>query len=530
MIALQTSNPPFSSYEEAIAYIKTLKSISVKWDRFCVLSDKNHHNTVLVLLLSRSVASAFRANISADEAWEIATDFREEGLDLELAVTAKNLKSSALSSLDKIEKIIEDSSKSKLLLRDLKDVLSEPLKGSKKGTIKRRGRGEPFDVETARRVFDDSSMRCMFEGCAVRLDNNELTGDESYFGYLAHIVASSENGPRGEVGISNKLSNVASNVMLLCDKCHRLIDKVACADYPRTKLDAMRSRFIKDKNMLLDLLAFSPVSAYSLVWPINRHCVSPPTAREISSCLATSNLRIKGGLQIIEDSNNSNFNDLKDDAFWRAAPGIVTNAYGQIRQTAQQSEQSYGLFVMGPMPLLVGLGSLIGNKSNAIPELKSRELGEWGWPLKAPVGNTVHISEHPKVPKDLDSVIVRLELTASPQVFQEKSKEIHNSESTLDIILAPEKQSTSCIGHPQDGLEFQNLVNQLLHKINVDYRVAKIHLFVCASNACCIYFGRAIEQYHPEVLVYDMSGMDSLVPRIRITPSASGSELATLDC
>lgn len=520
MIALQTSSPPFSSYEDVIDYLGALKRNVIQWSEFCVLSDKGHHNTVYILLNAGSVVSAFRANISAIEAWKIANVFSAQGGTMNLAISAASVELAVLSSLASLERFLAGASKSTLRKKELKKVLSAPTMGIKKG----KGRGEEFRVKTARKVFDDSSMRCMFEGCAVRLDSNELTGDESYFGYLAHIVASSESGPRGEVGLSARLSDDPTNVMLLCDKCHRLVDKVACADYPRERLDSMRGHYIHDKNRLLDLLAFNPVNAYSFCWPVNGHPISPPTPREVSACLATCKLRPGGELQRIEDSNLG-LKDFKDSEFWSVAPTMLKRAHASMVPTAQQSGQSYGVFAMGPMPLLVGLGSLIGNKNNAIPALRFRESEQWIWPLKKPVGSPVNIQEPSEIPAGLDSVIVRLELTASPESIQKMADEIRKGESAVDIILAPTVQSNGCIGHPDDGLEFQSQINGLLHRIAAEYRVEKVHLLPCASNAACIYFGRAIEQYHPEVIVYDFVSKDSIVPRIQISPTGSGPSL-----
>lgn len=286
----------------------------------------------------------------------------------------------------------------------------------------------------------------------------------------------------------------------------------------------MRGQYIYDKNMLLDLLAFTPVNAYSFCWPVNGQAISPPTAREVSGCLATSKLRPSGPLQIAEDSN-SGFKDFKDDVFWSTAPEMLTRAHARMEQTSQQSGQSYGVFAMGPMPVLIGLGALIGNKSSAIPALRFRDSEQWVWPLEKASGSPVHILEPSIIPEGLESVIVRLELTASPDLFETKAEEIRRSESAVDIILAATVKSNGCIGHPDDGLEFQKQVNGLLHRIATEYHVKKVHLLPCASNAACIYFGRAIEQYHPEVVVYDFVSKDSIVPRILISPTGSGPSL-----
>ena len=125
-------------------------------------------------------------------------------------------------------------------------------------------------------------MRCMFQGCGIRLDRDTLSGEESYFGYLAHIVPASESGPRGNQarpGECERLADVAENIMLLCDKCHRLIDRVAVSEYPRERLEAMRKQFLEVANDCLSQLSFRDATSAFFLWPIGGHFVSPPSEK-----------------------------------------------------------------------------------------------------------------------------------------------------------------------------------------------------------------------------------------------------------
>jgi hypothetical protein len=40
------------------------------------------------------------------------------------------------------------------------------------------------------------------------------------------------------------------------------------------------------------------------------------------------------------------------------------------------------LFAFGPMPALIGLGSLLGNKNEFTPMLRYRDSSSWLWPHK----------------------------------------------------------------------------------------------------------------------------------------------------
>lgn len=65
--------------------------------------------------------------------------------------------------------------------------------------------------------------RCEFKGCNVPVWNNTLTLSEGNFAQVAHIIGSSEDGPRG-TELSEHLQTEYSNLMLLCQRCHKEID------------------------------------------------------------------------------------------------------------------------------------------------------------------------------------------------------------------------------------------------------------------------------------------------------------------
>jgi hypothetical protein len=66
--------------------------------------------------------------------------------------------------------------------------------------------------------------------CAVYRD--DVTLAEMNRSYIAHIIADSPGGPRGDKELSPKLAKEFSNLMLLCDTHHRLIDREDVSGHP----------------------------------------------------------------------------------------------------------------------------------------------------------------------------------------------------------------------------------------------------------------------------------------------------------
>ena len=79
---------------------------------------------------------------------------------------------------------------------------------------------------TRRIVWAKSAGRCQFQNCNEPLIGHLIAGNRgANKGYVAHIIADSSKGPRGDEKLSAQLANKPDNVMLLCDPCHREIDK-----------------------------------------------------------------------------------------------------------------------------------------------------------------------------------------------------------------------------------------------------------------------------------------------------------------
>src|SRR5689334_8047754 len=89
-------------------------------------------------------------------------------------------------------------------------------------------------------IWLQAGGRCEYRGCNEPLWKDNLTLAKMNKAYLAHIIADSPNGPRGDAILSEKLRAEPSNVMLLCDTHHRLIDKIKAAEHPVERLQEFK--------------------------------------------------------------------------------------------------------------------------------------------------------------------------------------------------------------------------------------------------------------------------------------------------
>ncbi|MCK6589443.1 MAG: hypothetical protein L6Q76_17890 [Polyangiaceae bacterium] len=90
------------------------------------------------------------------------------------------------------------------------------------------------------RLWGKAAGRCEYRGCRAPLWLDSLTKAEFNTAYIAHIYGDSPGGPRYEAGTSERLATDISNLMLICDEHHRLIDKGAVAEHPVARLMEMK--------------------------------------------------------------------------------------------------------------------------------------------------------------------------------------------------------------------------------------------------------------------------------------------------
>ena len=159
----------------------------------------------------------------------------------------------------------------------------------------------------------------------------------------------------------------------------------------------------------------------------------------------------------------------------------------------------------GLMPYLIALGAMLGNKNNITPMLKYRDSGQWCWPLEKPIGSFYSINGLEDLADSENEVLITLALTAEPESLIRARQEIAESIGAKHIIIKayPEYMGNGALGHPDDGCAFTSSVQGLMHFLKDKKSVNKIHLFPCASNAACVFFGQAFDSHHADMLVYD---------------------------
>lgn len=87
-----------------------------------------------------------------------------------------------------------------------------------------RGKANPKQP-TKYRLWADSAGYCQNPSCQQALFVNRQSGGLAHFGEIAHVIAASGDGPRGDETVDPSALGAWDNLILLCANCHTLADK-----------------------------------------------------------------------------------------------------------------------------------------------------------------------------------------------------------------------------------------------------------------------------------------------------------------
>jgi hypothetical protein len=228
------------------------------------------------------------------------------------------------------------------------------------------------------RLWGKAGGRCQYEGCNERLWLDELTQFEFNVAYIAHIIADSPKGPRGDAVLSEQLKADINNLMILCDRHHRLVDKAEVANHPIDRLRDMKRRHEERIDMVTDIAEdrISHVLLYGA--SVGAHSATTTVSVDAAR-LALLPFRYPADRSPIEIGiQNSEVSD-RDEAYWEMELRQLRRAFQQkVKERRARGDISHlSVFALAPQPLLIALGTELGDIGGADVFQLRREPPGW---------------------------------------------------------------------------------------------------------------------------------------------------------
>lgn len=356
------------------------------------------------------------------------------------------------------------------------------------------------------KVWTEAAGRCQFRGCNKPLWYSELTLNERNFGEMAHIIGTSEKGPRGGDS-SEELAKDPENIMLACDRCHKEIDDSTLQKlYSVDELRKMKKAHTNRVRMLLDQKA-KKTRPLILTAQIERQNTMFGDRSIQSAVLPDYPDKISDDWFKIEVGQF----DRKKDADWKVAQAKVDEAVDSInRSLTTGSVEHLSVFALAAQPLLMYLGSKLGDKTimQVFEPRRTDDLDKkWAWDEED--GNGIayqgsRISEG----KGTNAVLL---LSLSDYLTEDKYTNMvagnpHVYQLTID------KPVQGFLTKRSEKAVFIQSCRQLLNRIQKEVGIdCTIHVLPAMSASLAVEFGRLLQPTKdPKIWVYE--NVDKTLP------------------
>ena len=361
---------------------------------------------------------------------------------------------------------------------------------------KRNGRGPDPKSFIIFQLCAAAAGRCQFDGCNQYLFKDELTLAEFNKSNVVHIVASSPNGPRGDSNRSHLLSNQFSNLMLMCPAHHKEIDAFPDKYTEHVLLD-MKSRheaaILEQCGMIYkeasEVLMFTaPIKGCNHVmldFNMAAHTIMPN--KRVAS--------LRGQRISINAAS-----EYRSPQYWSEASKDLLRKYnlkiGAILE--DKADTHFSIFPLAPIPLIIKLGYLIGDKVRADIFQYHRTSDTWAWPAREKTNN--FFIEVRKIGNG-NKIALIFSLTAD--IAPERVLTVFDAD--VLFFVKARRVGVDCIQSPDDLICFWSSYQEACDMIRNDYpNVNEISIFPAMPAASAFEVGRRyMPRTYPKFKVYD---------------------------
>jgi hypothetical protein len=356
--------------------------------------------------------------------------------------------------------------------------------------------------------------RCEYRGCNEDLIGDLIAGrEDGKFGFIAHIVADSEGGPRGDPVRSPTLARDLKNLMLLCAKHHKSVDVDYLADHSESVLLEMKAEHEDRVAIVIGMaeeraahvLRFAAdigqrdalVSAQSIfmAMPPDRHPAERRTIDiELVGCAYADH----------------------EEAYWTIQQENLRRVFvRKVKERIEQREiRQLSVFALAPQPLLIELGHLLGDIVPVMVHQRYREPPTWRWQPDQPA-IAFRIGDY-SGPAD---VTVALKLALSATVADDRIRAVVGENAAIWSLTA-ESPHNDIMRRPDDLVAFKVHLRRLFDRIKfIHGENAIINVFPALPNSAAVEVGRVrMPKADLPLHIYDQNrSVGSFIPTLKIT-------------
>jgi len=350
--------------------------------------------------------------------------------------------------------------------------------------------------------------RCEFHGCPEYLLQDKLTAMRAKLADIAHIVARSKDGPRGDDPMPLADRNKIENLFLSCLKHHRMIDnKALVKKYPKELLLQYKQTHEERIRYVTNLGDEHETTVVRFIGKIRGNSVSISNEEIREAVLKSSNRypRYLGGEQHIE-IDLTTLPEKNMQEYWEAGIERINDVVERRLAPAIQNGEirHLSLFAFARIPFLAHLGHAVGDKVPLDIYQKHRTGSEgWAWSTSQPGQQFTYKKER----NGQDPSLVAVILSVSGQILIDQlPSEISDGFSIYALSPDGSKPDRGLMSSKDSLDQFRRTYASLLRDIEANHPSAEaVYLFPALPISAALIIGRELmRNVSPSLVVYDI--------------------------
>ncbi len=320
--------------------------------------------------------------------------------------------------------------------------------------------------------------RC--EICNKPLYRDGLTMQQVNLSEYAHIIADSPKGPRGDETLSPLLAKDESNLILLCKDHHKLIDDAG--GVAKYGVDLLR-KYKRDHEERIDIVTGISPEKKSLVV-----CYTPKIGSRdhtVTSSVATDMLFPEMYPMEPEpirlDAANMPYDD-NQQRYWEVHPDILRENFKRKMEGKIAEVPHISLFAIAPQPLLILLGTMIGDLYKVEIMEKHRDPDTWKW-LTEEVNNNFHFIK----PDDKGKEPVLIFALSGSDIIERVKQQLGEGYSFW--VITCDNPHRDMMRTKSQLSDFGSLLRKAISEINASSVGKTIKVFPAMPVSCAIKLG-----------------------------------------
>jgi hypothetical protein len=319
-------------------------------------------------------------------------------------------------------------------------------------------------------------------------------------------------GSRGNQGIAKDELNDINNLMLVCHECHQKLDGPhGSVRYAATLLRFMKNEHEERVERITGIAESKKSQVLLYGANIGDHS-SPLSYREAAAALFPD--RYPASDAPIELSMvNSSFSD-RDPAFWRIEVENLRRKFEKrVRERLAFGEVDHlSVFSLAPQPLLILLGTLLGDIAPSDVYQRHREPSTWKWPRD--VATEDFELREPAAASGTPVLV----LASSATVIEERITSLLGEGASIWRVTLPTPHNDAIKSRDQLS-RLRSLLRLALDRIKAAYSQSTVlHVFPAAAISVAVEFGRVrMPKADMPWLIYDqVNARGGFIPTLSI--------------